>query len=168
MCKKVHKIFVFRPKMAIFWRAGTRKGGLPLPLGFQYLILMIWRACNWNFVPKFLLASKWQDSWKMVIPNLKTCYFEASEDVITKFKLQALHIIRIKYWKASWSGNPPSLPPSLPHSYPPENCHFRSKSEIFYTFLHTTVIILQGCDRGLMLSTHCPPQQICEVKVQIE
>ena len=33
--------FVFRPKMAIFRRAGMRKGGLPLPLAFQYLILMI-------------------------------------------------------------------------------------------------------------------------------
>ena len=33
--------FIFRPKMAIFWRAGMREGGLPLPLAFQYLILMI-------------------------------------------------------------------------------------------------------------------------------
>ena len=32
---------VFRPKMAIFRRAGLREGGLPLPLAFQYLILMI-------------------------------------------------------------------------------------------------------------------------------
>jgi hypothetical protein len=37
----------------------------------------------------------------MVIPNLKTCYFEASEDIKTKFKSQALHIIRIEYGKAS-------------------------------------------------------------------
>ena len=28
---------------------------------------------------------------------------------------------------------------SLPHSGPPENCHFRVKNEIFYSFLHTTV-----------------------------
>ena len=27
----------------------------------------------------------------MVIPTLKTCYFEASEDIMTKFKSQALH-----------------------------------------------------------------------------
>ena len=33
--------FVFRPKMAIFRRVGMREGGLPLPLAFQYLILMI-------------------------------------------------------------------------------------------------------------------------------
>ena len=32
---------VFRPKMAIFRRAGMREGVLPLPLAFQYLILMI-------------------------------------------------------------------------------------------------------------------------------
>ena len=28
----------------------------------------------------------------MVIPTLKTCYFEASEDMMTKFKSQALQI----------------------------------------------------------------------------
>ena len=49
----------------------------------------------------------------MVIPTLKTCYFETSEYIMTKFKSQALHIIRIKYWKASGSGNPPSLNPAL-------------------------------------------------------
>ena len=43
----------------------------------------------------------------MVIPTLKTCYFEASEGIITKFESQALHIIKIKYWKASGSGIPP-------------------------------------------------------------
>ena len=32
---------VFRPKMAIFQRAGMREGELPLPLAFQYLIFMI-------------------------------------------------------------------------------------------------------------------------------
>ena len=47
----------------------------------------------------------------MVIPTLKTCYFETSEDIITKFKSQALHIVRIKYWKASGNGNPPSFLP---------------------------------------------------------
>ena len=49
----------------------------------------------------------------MIIPTLKTCYFEASEDIITKFKSQALHVIKIKYWKASGSGNPPFLIPTL-------------------------------------------------------
>ena len=32
---------VFTPKMAIFQRAEIREGGLPLPLAFQYLILLI-------------------------------------------------------------------------------------------------------------------------------
>ena len=40
-------------------------------------------------------------------------HFEASKDIMTKFKSQAFHIIRIKYWKASGSGNPPSLIPAL-------------------------------------------------------
>ena len=57
--------------------------------------------------------------------KLKTCYFEASEDIITKFKWQALHIIRIKYWKVGGTGNPPSLIPALwnigilLHKHPP-------------------------------------------------
>ena len=33
----------------------------------------------------------------MVIPTLKTCYFEASEDIMTKLKSQALYIKKIKY-----------------------------------------------------------------------
>ena len=32
---------------------------------------------------------------------------------MTKFKSHALHMIRIKYWKASGSGNPPSIIPVL-------------------------------------------------------
>ena len=32
---------VFRPKMAISWRARMKEGGLPLPLAFEYLIFMI-------------------------------------------------------------------------------------------------------------------------------
>ena len=49
----------------------------------------------------------------MVIPTLKTCYFEASEDIITKFKSQAPNIMKIKYGKVSGSGNPPFLIPAL-------------------------------------------------------
>ena len=40
-CAKKYRKFVFRPKMAIFWRAGMKEGGLPLPLDFQYAILLI-------------------------------------------------------------------------------------------------------------------------------
>ena len=41
---------VFTPKMAIFRRAGIRERGLPLPLAFQYLILLIWRPYDLNLV----------------------------------------------------------------------------------------------------------------------
>ena len=51
--------------------------------------------------------------FKTDIPTLKTCYFEAREDIITKFKSQALHIKKIKYWKVCGGGNPPSLIPAL-------------------------------------------------------
>ena len=50
---------------------------------------------------------------KKGIPTLKSWHFEASEDIITKFKSQDLYIIRIKYWNASWSGFPPSIIPAL-------------------------------------------------------
>ena len=45
--------------------------------------------------------------------NLKSWHFEASEDIITKFKSQGLYTIKIKYWNASGSGFPPSLIPAL-------------------------------------------------------
>ena len=43
----------------------------------------------------------------------KSWHFEASEDIMTKFKSQAFHVIRIKYWKADGSGNPSFLIPAL-------------------------------------------------------
>ena len=44
--------------------------------------------------------------------SLKCWHFEASEDIMTKFKSQVLYI---KYWNASGSGSgtPPSLIPTL-------------------------------------------------------
>ena len=84
-------------KMPMFQRAGIEKGGLPLLQAFQYLIFMIWRACDLN----------------LVIPTLRTCHFEVRKDIMTKFKSQALHVIRIRYWKAGGSGNLPSLIPAL-------------------------------------------------------
>ena len=45
--------------------------------------------------------------------SLKCWHFESSEDIITKFKSQGLHIKRIKCWNASGSGSPPSLIPAL-------------------------------------------------------
>ena len=50
---------------------------------------------------------------------------------MTKFQSQGLHIIKIKYWKAGGSGNPPSLP----HSYPLEHWHFTPYSKVPYNKL---------------------------------
>ena len=57
----------------------------------------------------FSCFMKW--NWRPL--SLKSCQFEASKDIKTKFKPQALHIIRIKYWNPSGSGKPPSLIPAL-------------------------------------------------------
>ena len=51
--------------------------------------------------------------WNWRSLSLKSWHFEASEDIMTKFKSQALHIIRIQYWNAGGSGNPPSFIPTL-------------------------------------------------------
>ena len=48
---------------------------------------------------------------------------------MTQFKSQALHIIRIKQWKPSASDKP-----FLSYSCPPENCHLKSKNEIWCAF----------------------------------
>ena len=52
--------FVLWSKMPMFQRTGMKEGGLPLPLAFQYLILMIKRACDLNLVMISSLASKCQ------------------------------------------------------------------------------------------------------------
>ena len=116
---------VFTPKIAIFRRVGMREGGLPLPLAFQYLILIIWRPSELSLVMISSLASKCQHfklrglqfhlvKWlKIGHFNFKVLAFEASEDIATKFKSQGLYIIKIKYWNASGSGFLPSLIPAL-------------------------------------------------------
>ena len=85
--------------MVISLRVGMKEGGLPFPIAFQYLVLMIRRACGLNLVVISLLALRGLQFHfiKMAIPTLKTLYFEASKDVMTESKSQALHIIRIKY-----------------------------------------------------------------------
>ena len=60
VCKRIEDFFI-KPKMAIFRKVGMREGGLPLTLAFQYLIFMIWRACDLNLVMISLMASKCQD-----------------------------------------------------------------------------------------------------------
>jgi hypothetical protein len=67
---------------------------------------------HYNFsTPVFSCFMKW-NWWPL---SLKSCHFEASKDIMTKFKSQ--ESILKSYWK--WQS-------SLPHSHPPENCHFRS------------------------------------------
>ena len=48
-------------KSHFFVRAGMREGRLPLPLAFQYLMLMIRRASDLNLAMVSSLASKGQD-----------------------------------------------------------------------------------------------------------
>jgi hypothetical protein len=72
---------------------------------------------------------KW--NWRPL--SLKSCHFEASKDIKTKFESKNLHIKRIKYWKASGSGKPPSLFPAL------RKIAILKQNKNFYTFLHTTV-----------------------------
>ena len=43
--------------------------------------------------------------------------FETSEDIITKLNLQALHIMRIKYWNGGGSGNRPFVILALLNKY---------------------------------------------------
>ena len=50
-------------------------------------------------------------NWRHLIS--KSWHFPASEDIMTKFKSQGLHIIRIHFWNACGSGSPPSLIPTL-------------------------------------------------------
>ena len=50
---------------------------------------------------------------KKGISTLKSWHFEASEDIITKFKSQGLYTIKIKHWNTSKSDFPPSLIPTL-------------------------------------------------------
>ena len=136
--------------MVIYRRAGMREGGLPLPLAFQYLIPMIWRACDLNLVMISFLTSKcqhfkvgmsvFQPFYRM---KLKTSKFKVLAfwrlDLLKPAKIswpnlnhKLYDIIRIKYWKASGSGKPPSLIPAL-----------RKIAIYVCTILHTTVVEFQ-------------------------
>ena len=64
---------------------------------------MVWEV--FNFIT--------QSGWKKDISTLKSWHFEASENIITKFKSQGLYTMKIKYWNASGSGFPPFLIPAL-------------------------------------------------------
>ena len=75
------------------------KFGYDLFTGFKMQVLKVGINCF------FSCFTKW--NWRPL--SLKSCHFEARKDIITKFESQALHIIRIKYWKTSKSSNPPAL-----------------------------------------------------------
>ena len=95
----------------------------------------------------------------MVIPTLKTCYFVVSEDIMTKFESQALHIIRIKHWKASGSGKPPFLIHVLR-----KIAIFGLKTKFYALFLHKTVshnVSMLEEKRGRPLLIHTTLEYIC-------
>ena len=55
----------------MFQWAGMKEGREPLPLAFQYLILMILRPCDLNLVIKSLVASK---DFKVGMPVFQPFY----------------------------------------------------------------------------------------------
>ena len=103
----------------MFQKTGMKEGGKPLPLAFQYLILIIWGPCDLDLTIKLRWLQN-AKTLKLGCPffshfmkwSLKCWHFEASKDIITKFKSQVLYIIRIKYWNASGCGPLPSLIPT--------------------------------------------------------
>ena len=62
----------------MFWRAGMREGGKPLPLPLQYLIFMVLRPCYLNLVMMSSLASKCQD-FKVKMPFFQPFYVMKSK-----------------------------------------------------------------------------------------
>ena len=80
MCIIVRRLACLWSKMPMFKRAGMREGGEPLPLAFQYLILMIWRPCDLNLVMISSLASKCQD-FKFGMPVFPAILWNEIEDL---------------------------------------------------------------------------------------
>ena len=80
----------------MFWRAGMREGGKPLPLAFQYLILLVQRPWDLSLATK-CEHFKLRGLQFHFIKRLKKRHFEASEDIMTKVKSQGLYKMRIKY-----------------------------------------------------------------------
>ena len=117
LCKKVYiENFVSKTKKAIFWRAEMKEGGFSI--FDSYDMKSLWFRFSHDIFTFYLLMACPQSSffihfmkWIWRPLNLKSWPFEAIEDIATKSKSQALHIIRIKL-KLTGIGNPPSLPPS--------------------------------------------------------
>ena len=73
-CKCLHNLACLYCKiMPMFQRTGMREGGKPLPLTFQYLILMINKPYDLNLVIISLMASKCQD-FKIGMPSFQPFY----------------------------------------------------------------------------------------------
>ena len=70
----------------MFERVGMREGGEPLPQAFQYLIFMVKRPCDLNFVITSSLASKCQD-FKVEMPFFQPLYVMKLKT--SKFKVLA-------------------------------------------------------------------------------
>ena len=92
--------------MPRFQRVGRREGGEPLDsqyfniwfLWYKDLVIWIWswylhwlQNANTLNLEVFNFITK--NGWKTSIQNLKSWYFETSEDIMTKFKSQGLHIM---------------------------------------------------------------------------
>ena len=86
--------------------------------------LFLWGKFGYNIFNGFKMARTqcWDAHFLVVLwieieewrpLGLKSCHFKASEDIITKFKSQALHFKGFKYWSFGGSGNPPSLIPGI-------------------------------------------------------
>ena len=85
------------------WGEGDRVATPTKLLIFNsYDMKSLWGKFGYDILTGFKMASP--QSWDAL-----SWHFKASEDIMTKFKSQALHIIKIKYWNAGWSGNPPFL-----------------------------------------------------------
>ena len=102
-------------KMPMFQRAGMKEGELPQFFNIWFfwheeLATWIW---SWFFqwlqnCESLNLGSPF---FEIKLKTPKSWHFESSEDIMTKFKSQGLHIIRIKY--KLLVGVAPSLPPSI-------------------------------------------------------
>ena len=100
-----------RSKMPKFQRAGMR---VAIPTTFlifdSYDMKSLWSRFGCNIFTGFKTASPFFKSfYELKLKTLKSWHFEASEDVMTKFKSQALHIIQNQILKCWWEWQPSLL-----------------------------------------------------------
>ena len=126
----------------MFQRVGMSEGEIPLPLAFQYLILMVWRHFDLNFIIISLLASKCQD-FKVEMPVFQPFYemkLKTSNFKVLAFCSQWKYNDQIQVTRSSYHKNQIlkclwEWLSSLPHSRPPEHSHFTVETgKTAYTF----------------------------------